>query len=249
MGEIMKTNLYDIHNHILYGLDDGSKNLEMSLNMARTAYADGTRTIIATPHYNPGVWHKDKEAILERFEEVKQAVQSEFPDLRMFSGCEIFYHRSETPGDYANDRIPTLAGGRYVLFEFMPLVEFSKIREAVNVAINNGKIPICAHIERFACLVENPDLVYDLADAGSYLQVNADSITGKTGRKVQKFIKKLMKDRMVDFVGTDAHADTGNRQMKLQDAYRWVEKKIDRAYADKIFCENPECIIRDVYLD
>ncbi len=245
----MKTGLCDIHNHILYGLDDGSKSLEMSLNMARTAYENGTRTIIATPHFNPTVWNRNKDDMLARFEEVKKAVTAEFRDMRMFSGCEVFWHDRLTPRDYEEKRIPTLAGSRYVLFEFMPLAEFSKIRAAVLATVEQGYIPIVAHIERFACLVEKPDRVYELSDHGAYLQVNAESIDGRAGRGIQKFIKKLMKDRMIDFVGTDAHADTGDRTMEMQDAYRWVAKKFGAEYADRIFIENPECIINDIYLD
>ncbi|MCR4841571.1 MAG: hypothetical protein K5848_08550 [Lachnospiraceae bacterium] len=245
----MKIGLCDIHNHILYGLDDGAKDLAMSLNMARAAYEDGTRTVIATPHYNPAVWNRGKDDILARFEEVKAAVLAEFPDMRMYSGCEIFWHDSSTTYEYEKDLIPTLAGSRYVLFEFMPLVDYSKIREAVIATVRSGKIPILAHIERFACLVENPDLVYELSNHGAYFQVNASSVVGGYGRHAQKFIKKLMKDEMIDFIGTDAHADKGGRTMTMQDSYKWVEKKMGTDYADRVFITNPEFIIRDKYLD
>jgi len=40
--------MIDIHAHILPGLDDGAKNWEQSLQMARLAVEDGIKTMVAT---------------------------------------------------------------------------------------------------------------------------------------------------------------------------------------------------------
>src|SRR5438128_440008 len=42
----------DIHSHILYGLDDGAKVREESVEMLEMAAGCGTTDIVATPHAN-----------------------------------------------------------------------------------------------------------------------------------------------------------------------------------------------------
>ena len=54
---------------------------------------------------------------------------------------------------------------------------------------------------------------------------------------------------MIDFVGTDAHRDEGNRQMKMQSAYQEVARRFGEDYAVRIFHDNPEHILTDKFLD
>ena len=41
----------DLHTHILPGVDDGAKNLDMSLALLRAQRADGVTRIALTPHF------------------------------------------------------------------------------------------------------------------------------------------------------------------------------------------------------
>ena len=43
--------MFDIHSHIIYHIDDGSRTLEESLALIRQDVEQGARAIIATPHY------------------------------------------------------------------------------------------------------------------------------------------------------------------------------------------------------
>ena len=51
--------MIDLHSHILPGIDDGATSLEMSLDMARMAVADGVHTMACTPHIYPGLYLND----------------------------------------------------------------------------------------------------------------------------------------------------------------------------------------------
>jgi protein-tyrosine phosphatase len=66
--------MIDLHNHLLYGMDDGPETLEESLEMCRIGYGDGIRTVVATPHMLNGVYQNSRTAILSRVKELNAAL-------------------------------------------------------------------------------------------------------------------------------------------------------------------------------
>ena len=74
------------------------------------------------------------------------------------------------------------------------------------------------------------------------IQINAASAAGELGSKVQKFIYVLLSNRIVDYVGTDAHNDK-NRAPEFQECYRMLQRKFDSSYIDEIFYKNAMAII------
>lgn len=111
--------------------------------------------------------------------------------------------------------------------------------------IRNGYYPIVAHVERYRSVVKSGiDFIDELRDMGAYIQMNADSIIGDDGFMVKRFCKKVMKEEMLDFVGSDGH-DMGKRTPHLGKAYEKVAKMMGEDYADMIFISNPECILNN----
>ena len=56
----------DLHSHILYGIDDGSKDLDVSLDILRDAYKNGVTDILVTPHYiedSKFIWAEEEEEL------------------------------------------------------------------------------------------------------------------------------------------------------------------------------------------
>ena len=70
--------MIDIHNHILYGLDDGAKTLEESVEMCRISFNDGVRTIVATPHTLNSVYENNRSTILAKVQELNAVIDKEF---------------------------------------------------------------------------------------------------------------------------------------------------------------------------
>ena len=43
--------MIDIHNHVLPNVDDGSKSINMSLNMMKHAFEQGVTEVVNTTHF------------------------------------------------------------------------------------------------------------------------------------------------------------------------------------------------------
>ena len=237
--------LIDIHCHIIPGIDDGSKYMEQTKNMLRIAYEDGIRKIIATPHYHIGRAMAKYGDIQAGVDKLNQWLAKHEMDMEIYPGCEIYYF-SDAMDMLGGGQLHTMAEGRCVLLEFDPMVDFKVIQTAVNEASMNGYVPIIAHIERYACMVSEFDRASELIRMGALLQVNAQSILGRTGKDAQKYTKKLIKKKLISFVATDAHSD-GWRRPQLQESYVYVAKKCGEEYAMTVFRDNPLAVIEDRY--
>ena len=242
----MSKGFFDIHCHYLYGVDDGSKSPEMTLRMLDQSYQQGVRNVILTPHYNPKAFKMGIRDIKSRYEEFRELVKREgHPDMKFWLGSEIFYHKGTTPEDMLKGHVISLAKSRYILIEFQTNVEFSYIESAVSEAQGAGYIPILAHIERFDALRGDLEKVSLIKDEGALIQVNASTIFGSDGFRIKSFAKKLLKNRLVDFVGTDTHRDAKWRVPNLGAAAEYIYKKCSENYADEIFIHNPAMIVRN----
>ena len=79
-----------MHCHILPGVDDGSRSMDMSMAMLDYAYEEGVRAIILTPHYHGGYVETERSVIDETFEELKEHARQLHPDMKLFIGNEIY---------------------------------------------------------------------------------------------------------------------------------------------------------------
>ncbi len=226
------TGFTDIHNHILFGVDDGSPDIETSLKMLGQAYEAGTRDIVLTPHFHPkrGMAHYSK--IVENYEILAELAEKDFPDMGIYLGREIYY-RAEIMDDLDKLQEKTMCGSDTVLIEFSPGVMPDKIRGAVLDVIMAGFHPIVAHVERYVCTVKDWDYIYELKQLGADIQINAASVTGDNGWSVQRCVKAMLKDRLIDYVASDAH-DTSTRTPQLLKSYKYILKKYGVEYADRI---------------
>lgn len=236
-------NLIDIHSHILPGVDDGADSLAMSVRMLKIAADDGISKIVLTPHNKPGHRHIHFSKIASKVEELREMMSEENIEIELYMGSELYY-RSGLSEEIENDMSATLAGSRYVLLEFTPLEGFDYIRNGCYSLLMGGYYPILAHVERYQNVRTQKHGIDELIEMGCYIQVNAGSIMGKNGAKAKRTVKKLLKRQQVHFIATDAH-DLKRRAPQLSDCADYIKKKYGEDYGEKIFCENPLCVIRD----
>ncbi|KAB2336556.1 tyrosine protein phosphatase [Cytobacillus depressus] len=233
--------MIDIHCHILAEVDDGSKDLNDSLAMAKAAVNEGIHTIIATPHHKNGAYENTKKQILHKVEEFNTVLKKENIPLTVLPGQEPRIY-GEILEDYQKGDILTLANGGQYLFIELPSGHVPRYTEQLLYEIQMaGLIPIIVHPERNSEMIENPDILYQLVKRGSLTQVTASSIAGYFGKKIKKFSLQLIDANLTHFVSSDAH-NISNRSFKMAEAFDEIEKKygIDMIY---LFTENAELLL------
>ena len=231
----------DVHSHILPGVDDGSKNPEVSRKMLEIAAEEGIEAIIATPHFEGGMTEKFLSRREKAFELTSAMAAEMDPPIKMYLGNEIFYGESAIEA-LENGTANTLNGTDYALVEFPVYSEFSYIEKAIKNLIYAGYIPVIAHIERYEGMKKKYQ-VEELKKHGAVMQVNASTVTGGMGWGIKRYVLKLMKAGLVDLLGTDAHG-VNRRRPEIREALSVIDKKVGREYRILISEENPEKILR-----
>ncbi|MGL4773685.1 MAG: tyrosine-protein phosphatase, partial [Clostridium sp.] len=178
--------MVDLHSHILWGIDDGAKDREMTLQMLRQAKASGTKKIVATPHYLRDRYEVKYDELVARYDDVKKLIDEEKLDLEVFLAQEVYF-ADNILEMYNNKEIGTINGGKYMLVE-LPMREFSTtevIDKLYELQVKGIEI-IIAHPERYKPFVDNPGKINRFIEEGYLFQLNAGSIAGEFGKDVQK---------------------------------------------------------------
>lgn len=235
--------LYDIHCHLLPGVDDGAESIEETMKMLEMEYEQGVRTIFATPHFRRQMFEPPMEKVLEAYALVKERANHIGNGMEIYLGCE-FHVNMDMVNALRYGARPTLAGSPYVLTEFSGAAECDYVRERILNLLSNGFIPIIAHIERYPNVMKNIDFIGQLSDMGARISVNAESILGHEGFSIKRFCKKIIKLDLLDFIGTDAHG-ANHRVPQLGACADYLIKKYGSDYVKRILKENPEEILKE----
>ncbi|MFA6714298.1 MAG: CpsB/CapC family capsule biosynthesis tyrosine phosphatase [Victivallales bacterium] len=219
--------MIDIHSHLLYGVDDGSRSFDSSVEMLKAAAKDGVKSIVLTPHFSPGLF----ETAHGRFERL--VPEAENLDIKLFFGCEYDFSHLNT-----QESLITLGDkGSYVLIDFClsPITLMTK-NILLDWQMRDYRI-IIAHPERLFDKNALSDLK-DLADENIYFQLNAGSFAGNYGRRVRRFAKKLLKKGLCHFIASDAHS-VKNYSGQIPACRKYVAKRLSPELEKVLFEENP----------
>ena len=216
--------MIDIHNHILYGVDDGSKDLDMSLAMLKEEMEQGVTRVYLTPHQNQQTL--TGPLLKERYQSFLLELKEKGIDMDIRLGAEIYYY----PGlkqDLLSGKALTMDESKYVLVEFSTRTE-TNVSEIVYELVMAGFTPIIAHIERYPYLKKED--YFDIKEAGGLIQINSSSFSHFSSRGL---IKYLLKNDLVDYVATDAH-DNSKRKVDFSFVHSYIKKKYPELYTKLI---------------
>ena len=236
--------MIDIHTHILFGVDDGSKNLEMSLKMARIAYESGVDTIIATPHCMPGIYNNYASEKLEhRFQILKEALADYGIPIHLRKGMEVLAtDRTEKLLD--EKKLWTLNGSNYLLVEFSFDEDPMYCNKVLEKIRKKGFLPVIAHPCRYYFVQSDPQIVYDWYLKGYGIQINKGSLLGSFGKKEHDCANRLLRHGLVSCVASDTHRpDT--RTPEMGEVRRYLFERYGKEYSYMLLEENPSRILRN----
>jgi protein-tyrosine phosphatase len=184
--------------------------MKASLALARAAVADGTKTVVATPHVRADLGLTDAVEIHARVLDLRAALAAAAIPLEVRCGGELGHdvaagmHQSEL--DLLAQGPP---GGRWVLLE-TPFEGMGMDFHAATADLRDrGFGVLIAHPERSADAILDgfAGLTREL-EAGSLAQVNALSLTGDHGEDACRAAWELIAGGLVSVVASDAHGPT-----------------------------------------
>lgn len=232
--------IVDTHCHILPGVDDGSQSMETTLKMIKIAAEEGVTHMIATPHFKKDRHNASPATIEKLVAEVQKLSDDNSLGLTILPGNEILFF-SDMEEAFDEGKLTTMNHSDYLMIEFYPDDDYSRIKRAVEMTQSLGLHPVIAHAERFAELRKDISKIEELKNQGSLIQVNASSMVGEQGFGTKMFVKKLLKNELIDFVGTDAH-HYEKRAPHMEKCANYLESKVSAEYASAILYKNAfEC--------
>lgn len=232
--------LFDIHAHIIPGVDDGARSLEEALSLLKMAQNNGIDAIVATPHF-----YADRVSFDEYDKKVSEGfelLRSNTAELEIFKGYEVRYFRGISTSEYT--RRLTLNGSDYILVEFPygESITEGMLRDIEDIYYNLNITPILAHLERYHKYHGFKNALGLIDDGIAIAHINATSLTDS----YKKAAVKLMKAGYVSVIATDMHS-TDVRPPVLDSALTAVGKLMGKEALLRL-AENYERLYNDIVL-
>lgn len=236
-------NMIDLHSHIMWNIDDGSENEKMTLKMLKEAESNGTKKIVATPHFLKGNFEISFNKVIEMFEKIKSLIEVENINIKVYCGQEVYY-TEKILDQYINEEIGTINNSKYMLIEF-PMRDFNinEILDSIYELQIKGIVPVIAHPERYYKFIKEPMLINKFIREGFLFQLNVGSICGDFGKEVKKTAEIFIKNKIYNFIGSDSHRDD-KRTTNMSLGIKKIES-INKVYIDEIMDSSEKLLLNE----
>ncbi len=194
----------DMHSHILPGLDDGSPDIETSLELIKGLIDLGITRSVATPHIIGDVYRNTADTIFPALDSLQTALAEKNIDFEVAAAAEYQLDDYFLQLLRSKEKLLTLSGN-HLLTEFSFTSYPQNHRQILFEILQAGYTPVLAHPERYIYLHNKKEMYHELAEAGFLLQVNLNSLTGYYGKKEMVAAHYLLENHLVSFAGTDLH--------------------------------------------
>jgi protein-tyrosine phosphatase len=233
--------MIDIHHHLLFGLDDGSPDLETSLKMAEMAVADGITHIVCTPHSSNDFVFQPEENTIRLAELEEKVLESLGSKLTLGIGCDFHLSYENISDAIAHPHRYTINHKNYLLIEFPNMGIAPALPDHVYQLVLAGLTPIVTHPERNSTFIHHPGKIGEYIQMGCLVQITAGAILGAFGKTPQRVAYSLLDEDRVDIVASDAH-NPDRRPPLLRRAYDEVATSFGQDTAQRLFVTTPRAV-------
>ena len=231
--------MIDIHTHILPGLDDGAKDIEDSIGLLKEAEKEGIKIVFATPHYIPGLYRPSIKEITQAMSNLRKRISEEGIKIELIVGAEV---NIEAEFDCERMLSYSLNGAqKHILLE-LPFVSYPlNVEKRIEHFQSCGLVPVIAHPERAFLIIKNPEKVKEWKKRGMLFQVNSKSILGRYGKMERKTAIWMLKNGLVDFIGSDTHNSKWG--FDFDEVRPVLEKIVGKPKTDELLGQNARRIL------
>ncbi len=193
----------DVHSHLIPGIDDGSKNMDDTLNMLKGFVKLGYKKVITTPHIMSDFYKNTPEIILGGLKNVRKAIEEHNIPIQIEAAAEYYldFHFEEL----IEAKNLLTFGDNYVLFELSFMHEPKRIKEVIFSLQTHGYKPVLAHVERYPFYFDKWDTILDFKERGCLMQLNINSLSGAYGPQVKKAAEDIIDKDWIDLISSDCH--------------------------------------------
>ena len=224
--------MIDSHCHLLPGVDDGSKSMDISLKLANDAVRDGIDYALLTPHHMNGVYLNHKKAVIQQTQEFQMELDRHKIPLKVFPGQEVRINGGLLTAIDQDDILFADESERYLMLEFPDDDVPSYTSNMIYELMQRGIVPVIVHPERNTKIMEQPEILYELLSKGCLSQITAGSYVGIFDRKVRRFTQQLIQAGQAYIFASDAH-NLPNRKYEMTNAFKRLTCEYGTSYVKK----------------
>jgi protein-tyrosine phosphatase len=232
----------DLHNHILFGVDDGANDVTESIALARELVAAGYSDVATTPHSKPPDMDPPDDLITRRRTALQAVFDQTAIPLKLHPGREN-HLTPQYIASVENGESRPLGNGPYILLELPFSTIVPGFRDILFKLMLKRVRPILAHPERCAQFVDRPDAAREAFDAGALFQIEVGSLANLYGGSARKCAQQLLDESMVTVAATDTH-HLKSTQAILGHGLKALDKAIGPTKLQLLTEENPGRVLR-----
>ena len=236
--------MFDLHCHLLPGIDDGPETLDVALEMARLALANGIQASTVTPHLHVGRWENDLARISAAVDGYRAALREHGIALEIGFAAEVRASYDIVPL-VEEGRVPMLGkldGFSVMLLELPHSHVPVGIDKLVSWLLDRGIRPMIAHPERNKDILRDGSKILPFVRLGCLLQLTADSVIGNFGDASRRRATEFLEQGWVTVLASDAH-DPVSRPPRIAPGRDAAAAIIGVDEATRLVEDNPRQIV------